>query len=149
MLLVSKSLVWGCKCPLPHAPWSHMCSTVPTPDEGIYNSFSKLSSPDVVSVSPTFPVSLLVGCLGFAFHLRNRTQMYDKPWLLSQDQEQEPESWWKVLGMWWSHWTLSSMQGDLGGAVCWGISSIFRVILTGWSSSPSEDKSVRLLLLSH
>ena len=69
-----------------------MCSTVPTPDEGIYNSFSKLSSPDVVSVSPTFPVSLLVGCLGFAFHLRNRTQMYDKPWLLSQDQEQEPES---------------------------------------------------------
>ena len=39
--------------------------------------------------------------------------------------------------------------GDLGGAVCWGISSIFRVILTGWSSSPSEDKSVRLLLLSH
>ena len=122
---MSKSMVWGCKCPLSYAPCSYVCGTLPAPDEGIYHSFSKFSSPDVVSVSPMFPVSLLVGCLWFAFHLRNCTWMYDKPWLLSQDQEQEPESWWKVLGMWWSHWTLSSMQSDWVGGLCVGEFQVF------------------------
>ena len=144
-----KNMVWGCKCPLSYAPCSYVCGTLPTPDEGIYDSFSKFSSPDVVSVSPMFPVSLLVGCLWFAFHLRNCTWMYDKPWLLSQDQEQEPELM-KSTGH-----VVKSLNPKLnaewlrGRAVCWGIPSIFRVILAGWSSSPSKDKSVGLLLFSH
>lgn len=89
--LTSKSLVLVCQYPLFYTSCSYVYNILPAPDEGIYDSFSKFSSPDVVSVSPTFPVSPLLVCLGPAFHLRNCTQMFHKLWLLPHDQEQELE----------------------------------------------------------